>query len=158
MTADSPRTDRPHIPDYGIPKDRKTVLDPEHLEKTLAPLRSYWLSTVRPDGRPHAVPVWGVWVDGMLHFGGGPDTRKARNLAHDPRVVIHSESADLVAIIEGVAERVDDDDRQERIDDAYEEKYGMRHGPVVWAVHPRVAFGWTEFPKTVTRFTWQMES
>ena len=45
----------------------------------------YWISTVRPGGRPHVTPLLGVWVDGALHFCTGPDERKAKNLAHNPR-------------------------------------------------------------------------
>ena len=48
----------------------------------------YWLATVRPDGRPHSVPVLAVWVDGALHLSAGPATRKAQHLAQDPRCVL----------------------------------------------------------------------
>jgi nitroimidazol reductase NimA-like FMN-containing flavoprotein (pyridoxamine 5'-phosphate oxidase superfamily) len=148
-----PRAERPIIPEYGIPEDVDGVLPFSYLDERLAAAHDYWVASVRPDGRPHAVPVWGVWLDGVLFFGGGKRTRKARNLAANPEVVVHTESAAEVAIVEGRAREVSEEDEQRRVDDAYEAKYGMRHGPTVWAVAPRVAFGWTTFPDTVTRWT-----
>jgi nitroimidazol reductase NimA-like FMN-containing flavoprotein (pyridoxamine 5'-phosphate oxidase superfamily) len=44
----------------------------------------YWLSTVRPDGRPHVTPLLGVWLHGSLYFCTGAAERKAKNLAHNP--------------------------------------------------------------------------
>ena len=34
----------------------------------LAEARNYWIVTVRADDRPHAAPVWGVWLDGTVWF------------------------------------------------------------------------------------------
>src|ERR1035441_8333255 len=48
---------------------------------TLAGAELYWLSSVRPDGRPHVTPLLGVWLDGALYFCTGPDERKAKNLS-----------------------------------------------------------------------------
>ncbi|HVF53775.1 MAG TPA: pyridoxamine 5'-phosphate oxidase family protein [Actinomycetota bacterium] len=147
-----PLTERPYIPDYGLPTSTKGLLSFADAIELLAPAMNYWVCTVRPDGRPHAVPVWGVVVDGKVHFGGGPDTRKAKNLKTNPHVVVHSESGDKVVIVEGTVRAVTDDAEQERIDDAYEAKYKMRHGPTVWVVEPVVGFGWTNFVKDATRW------
>ena len=150
-----PRRDRPRIEkSYGVPDDEEGMLPFAHLEETLRDARSYWLSTVRPDGRPHAVPVWGVWVDDAIHFGGGRTTRKARNLAANRSVVLHTESAHVVVILEGVAVEITDTEQQRRIDAAYEAKYGMPHGTPLWRLQPSVAFAWTEYPTTVTRWTY----
>jgi general stress protein 26 len=70
----------------------------------LAPARSYWMVTVSPAGAPHAAPVWGVVVDDDLYVYSERSTVKARNLAADPRVVVHLESAEDVVIVHGVAE------------------------------------------------------
>jgi PPOX class probable F420-dependent enzyme len=70
----------------------------------LAPARSYWLVTVTPAGAPHAAPVWGVVVGDDLYLYSERSTVKARNMAADPRVVVHLESADDVVIVHGVAE------------------------------------------------------
>jgi len=70
---------------------------------------------------------------------------------------VHLESGNEVVIIEGTVEKLTaadaDPDLLRRIDDAYEAKYGMRHGTPVWRLHPTVAFGWTDYPTTVTRWT-----
>src|SRR3712207_3095759 len=107
---------RPEIPEsYGIPRGKEGMLPWSHVGERMAVERNYWLATVRPDGRPHSVPVWGVWVEESLYFGGGRSTRKARNLATNPNVVAHSESGENVVILEGVVEEVTDPALQERI-------------------------------------------
>ena len=147
---------RPEMPEsYGVPKGEEGLLPWGHVGERMAAARNYWLSTVKPDGSPHSVPVWGVWVDETFHFGGGRSTRKARNLALNPNVVAHPESGEDVVIIEGAAEEVTDPSLQERIDDAYEAKYGIRHGTPVWALKPRVVHAWSRFPQDATRWVFQ---
>jgi hypothetical protein len=142
---------RPYIEDsYGIPEDESGMLDWNHVVDRLVPSRNYWLATVTPDGRPHSRPVWGVWLDDHLHFGGGRGTRKAKNLEVNPKVSIHLEDGWDVVIIEGTAIEVLDDDLQTRLDDVYEEKYDMRHGTPVWRVLPDRIFAWTDFPNDTT--------
>lgn len=122
----------------------------------LTAARNYWIGTTRPDGRPHTVPTWGVRVDGVLYHGGAADTRRARNLDVNPHVCVHLESADQVVIVEGAVDKLTehtaDADLLCRIDDAYEAKYGMRHGTPVWALRPHRALAWTEYPTTATRW------
>lgn len=66
--------------------------------------------------------MWGVWVDGTLHVGGGERTRWARNLAADPRLAVHRESGESVVTVEGRADRVDGETADSatitRLDDA----------------------------------------
>jgi nitroimidazol reductase NimA-like FMN-containing flavoprotein (pyridoxamine 5'-phosphate oxidase superfamily) len=136
---------------YGIP-DGDGALDWSFVADRLRDQRTFWLATTRPDGSPHTRPVWGVYVGDTFHCGGGERTRWVRNLAATPSVAVHSESGTEVVILEGRAERVSDDDTQERVDDAYEEKYGVRHGSPVFAVRPERAFAWTDFPTDATRW------
>src|SRR5829696_3476560 len=63
--------------------------------------RNYWLATVRADGTPHAMPVWGVWLDGLFYFDTHPQSQKVRNLRAQPRAVVHLESGSEVVILEG---------------------------------------------------------
>jgi len=70
----------------------------------LAAARTYWLSTTMPGGAPHAAPVWGVVIESTLYLYSERRTRKARNLAADPRLVVHLESGDDVVIVHGTAE------------------------------------------------------
>lgn len=149
-----PQASRPHIPGYGIPASIEGVLPWSHVEERMASSRNYWVGTVRPDGRPHVVPVWGVWVEGTLYFGGGPETRWSRNLAANPQVAVHLESGDDVVIVEGSVEQITDPNHPlaTRIDDAYEAKYAMRHGLPCWVLRPRLAFAWSKFPDNTTRW------
>ncbi len=75
---------------------------------------TFWLSTVRPDGRPHVTPLIAVWHAGALWFATGPEERKARNLAENPSCVLTTGRSDLVegaldVVLEGRAEQVTDD-------------------------------------------------
>jgi PPOX class probable F420-dependent enzyme len=66
-----------------------------------------WLSTVRPDGRPHLVPVWFWWDGATVLIFSKPDSQKVRNLRHNPQVVVALDTADEgedVALFEGRAE------------------------------------------------------
>ena len=60
-----PRSGRPHMPGYGIlgPDGGTGLLPWSWAEERLRDSRNYWLATVRPDGRPHVMPVWAVWDD-----------------------------------------------------------------------------------------------
>jgi hypothetical protein len=146
-------------PGYGVPKSAKGMLPWSHVTDRLQGARNYWVCSTRPDGRPHAVPVWGVWTQGQLYHGGSPLTRKAHNLDANPAVTIHLESGDDVLIMEGTVEKLTeqtiDPERLRRIDDAYEAKYGMRHGLPLWVLHPRKVLAWTDFFKSATR--WELD-
>lgn len=85
-----------HVPD-------DTVSWPE-VAARLAAARSYWLCTTMPSGGPHAAPVWGVVINRTLYLYSERRTVKARNLAADPRVVVHLGSAEDVVIVRGTAE------------------------------------------------------
>lgn len=88
----------------------------------------YWLSTVRPDGRPHVTPLIAVWLDGALSFCTGPSERKAKNLAVNAHCVVATgcnalaEGFDLV--VEGEAVREHEETKLQRVAAAYEAKYG----------------------------------
>jgi hypothetical protein len=132
----------------------------------------FWLSTVRPDGRPHVTPVLAMWVDDALHFSTGPTEQKARNLEHNQRCALTTgcnalnEGIDLV--VEGTAVRLTDQAGLQRVADACESKYGVdwhfdvRDGAfhsgestaLVFAVAPDKALGFSKgaFSQTRWRF------
>jgi uncharacterized pyridoxamine 5'-phosphate oxidase family protein len=88
--------------------------------------KAYWLSTVRPDGRPHVTTVAAVWVDDALHFTTGRTERKAKNLAENARCVITTGTnafEGLDVVVEGEAVLVTDEARLGRLADAYLAKY-----------------------------------
>jgi hypothetical protein len=153
MAARDPTATRPRFaPGYGISQEEDGMLPWSWVTERLEASRNYWIVTAGVESRPHAAPVWGLWLDGAVLFGTSPDSRKGRNLARDPRVVIHLESGDEVVILEGEVDRAPVD---ERTADAYEEKYGLRPpGKELLRLRPRVAYAWIEqdYPKTATRF------
>src|SRR3954451_18864552 len=123
-------------PLYGHPSaDAPAWADVEH---RLAEAQLYWVVTVRGDGRPHAVPICGVWRDGAFFFCTGDAEQKMRNLEHDPHVVVTAGplgaegwgSGKDVAV-EGVATRVEDAGLLRTLADAWTEKY---HGDWRWEV------------------------
>jgi hypothetical protein len=87
----------------------------------------FWLSTVRPDGRPHVTPLIAVWLDGSLCFTTGPTERKAKNLAASPQCILTTgnnrlgDGLDLV--VEGEAARLTGETALQRLVDAFAAKY-----------------------------------
>lgn len=149
-----PYVDRPEMPaGYGLASGRKGLLTWQQVAEQLEQARNYWVCSTRPDGRPHAIPVWGLWLDGRFYFGTDPASRKGRNLAANPAVVVHLESGDDVVIIEGIAERISDDALSERLTALYDAKYAVPATPD-HAVRPQTVLAWQEhdFPNTATRF------
>src|SRR5919204_1141872 len=84
--------------------------------------RTYWLATVRPDGRPHVVPLLGLWLDDAFYFLTGEATRRGRNLAHASHCVMATSSTTLPAldlIVEGTCRKVRDDGMLRRVAEVY---------------------------------------
>jgi hypothetical protein len=81
--------------------------------------KSFWLSTVRPDGRPHVAAVGALWVDDTLYFTSSPRTRKSRDLARNPACVFSVTLPNLDLVIEGTAARVTDPGTLQRLAQAY---------------------------------------
>ena len=81
---------------------------------------------MRPDGRPHVVPVLAVWLDGTLHLSSSPTARNARNLAGSPHCVITVRGTALDLVVEGEATKVGDDATLRRLAEAYASKYQGR--------------------------------
>lgn len=93
------------------------------IDHFLQAFRSIWLSTTRPDGRPHAVPVWYIWDGRHLYFISDRNFQKSRNLAHQPWIVVHAGDGDDVIILEGLIEIVTDHTELEKVDKDYRAKY-----------------------------------
>jgi hypothetical protein len=88
-----PRVSRPYMPGYGIagPTEGSGLLHWSWAAERLTAARNYWVATVWPDGRPHIMPVWGMWDDSTLWFTSSAGSRKVRNLTTDPRCCITTE-------------------------------------------------------------------
>jgi PPOX class probable F420-dependent enzyme len=93
------------------------------IDHFLRAFRSIWISTTRPNGRPHSVPVWYVWDGHNIYFISARSLQKSKNLAHQPWVVVHAGDGDDVIILEGRAEIVTDHAERENVDVAYRTKY-----------------------------------
>jgi hypothetical protein len=132
----------------------------EHqLEAAVSEMDTYFLATVRPDGRPHVAGVGALWVDGKLYFVSGPGTRKSQNLAERAECVISVKLPDLDLVVEGAATKVTDGPTLQRLAERYDAlgwpatvKDGAfiapysapSAGPPPWNLYeftPRVAFG-----------------
>ena len=160
---DEPAVDRPHMPGYGVvdAADGRGLLPWDWAVERLARAHNYFVATVRPDGAPHLIAVWGVWLDGAFYFSTGGRSRKARNLTVEPRCVVSPEGAAESVVVEGLSERVTDAGQLPRLMEAYIAKYGSGFpDPVenpVFAVRPRVVFGFIEheaaFAGSATRWT-----
>ena len=160
-----PVSDRPDMPGYGVlPADQGSGLLPwSEAERRLTVSHDFWCATIGRGGRPHVMPVWGVWLDGRLWFSSGLRSRKARNLAADPRCTMTTDDAQNPVVLEGVAERVTDPDGIARFLDAMNARYdaGMTAeflDPAVngtYAVRPDRAFAITheDFTGSPTRWS-----
>ena len=108
---------------YGIRKDGQGLLDWAWVDGQLARSKNYWVGSTRPDGRPHAMPVWGVWVQDRFCFATDRNSVKGRNLLANPQVVVHVESGDDTVILEGMVVEERDPERLKSMAAAYNAKY-----------------------------------
>ena len=137
----------------------------------------FWLTTVRPDARPHVTPVLAVWLNDTAYFCTGESERKAKNLAHNAQCALttgcNTLSAGFDLVIEGEAVTVSDNVVLRGVADRYEAKYGRRFmapdgtwfglgdairsgNALVYAVAPTTAFGFgkgEQFSQTRWRFS-----
>jgi len=157
-----PVASRPHMPGYGTlgPEEGSGLLPWAWAQERLGAARDYWVATVWPDGRPHVMPVWGVWREGAAWFSSSPSSRKARNLAARPDVVVTTDDPRQPVALEGRAERVTDAAAIERFTAWVNAKYDTEL-PVsfftdnaCFRVAPRRVIGLDEadFPGSPTRW------
>jgi hypothetical protein len=137
--------------------------------------KTYWVTTVRPDGRPHSTTVAAVWLEEAIHFTTGASEVKAKNLIGNRTVLVTTGCSDwegLDIVIEGEAVSVTDPDRLNRLAAAFTEKYddffGMRvvdgrlrgagtdQAPLAFEVRASKAFGFGKAPTfSQTRWLWR---
>jgi PPOX class probable F420-dependent enzyme len=159
----TPRAERPHMPGYGtLPPDQGTGLLPwPWAQDRLTAARNLWVVTLYPDGRPQLSAVWGTWYDGQVLFTCSPTSRKARNLAGDPRATVSTEDASDPVVVEGTAVEVLDPAVLAACADAlnakYPGSYTVPDGPHsgYYLVTPARAYGLRhdDFTGSPTRWT-----
>lgn len=142
--------------EYGIAPSIEGVLPWSWALERLAASRNFWLSTTSPGGAPHSAAVWAIWLREGLYFDTGSDSRKARNLAADPRVVVTTERADEAVILHGRAQPLDAGAFTATADQRYAAKYGEAPPGQRYLVRPTYALGFIEeaaqFGHTATRW------
>lgn len=157
------------MPDgYGV-EQASSFVDWDTIEERLQESLNYWLSTTRPDGRPHVVPRWGVWLDGRFWYDGSPETIHVQNLEVNRSCVLHLESGTNVVIIEGESRRADpiEGELGVRLAGEYARKYGPEYTPTAdaWSddiaggmrhMAPERVLAWSDFPKDLTRYTFSV--
>ena len=161
-----PRATRPHIPGYGIPEDDGGTLPWSWAREQLERALIYWVASVKPDSHAHLMPTWGAWVNDRFYFEGGLQTRRARNIAangwisvgindRNQAVIVEGEAVNIApvedagligALVEGYAKYRESDD--------YDADPANWRDPAggLWELRPTVAFGWSRFPDTTTRW------
>ena len=155
-----PKADRPFAPGYGIvgAEDGKGLLSWAWVARKMDNCRTFWLATIHAgQGRPHVMPVWGVWLDDAFFFSTGRKSRKGQNLAANPACTITNDDGEEAVIVEGLATHAEDASEQERVAIAYEKKYKMdprSMGEPIYRVKPSRVFGFVEktFPQSATRW------
>jgi nitroimidazol reductase NimA-like FMN-containing flavoprotein (pyridoxamine 5'-phosphate oxidase superfamily) len=155
-----PQADRPFAPGYGIAgtNEGKGLLPWAWVARKMNHCRTFWLATIHAThGRPHVMPVWGVWLDDAFFFSTGRKSRKGQNLAANPACTIANDDGEEAVVVEGLATQVEDAAALERIATAYKKKYkmdprGMREP--IFRVKPSRVFGFVErtFPQSATRW------
>jgi hypothetical protein len=144
-------------PGYGTPKK---MLEWDVVRLLLEDAPAYWLATTRADGRPHVVPLDGVWVDDVWWYGGAPETVHIRNVTERPQAVMHLPDPMQPVIVEGVVQRVTlETELAQRLADVSNVKYahyGMENTADTYrkalGLFPDRVLAWTAFPKDATRF------
>ena len=164
MKAPSPRASRPGPAGYFLPADQGGgLLDWGETVARLSSARNYWVASCGPDGRPHSMPVWGIWLDDRFVFSTSPASRKARNLAANPHAVLHLESGAQVIVLECRAAQVGDAADLAAFLRTYNAKYDWNftvrdvENGGVYELRPLKAFAWMgdqgeAFSGTATRW------
>lgn len=160
---------RPSTPGYFRPANEGSgLIEWKSIEDRLASAHNYWVATASKAGRPHAMPVWGVWLGDRFAFSTSPESRKARNLKANPLVVVHLEDGNAVIAIEGRAHEQRDRAKLLAFLDVYNPKYHWNFTPDqvsegVFEVLPERAFAWLggegdAFGGTATRWRFDTAS
>ena len=169
-----PTVERPFMAGYGVPADPAGTLPWTWAQERLADNKNYWVVTASASGRPHAMPVWGVWLtdSDRFWFSCAANARKARNIAENPRCVVTVDDTVECISVEGharVADQTRDRDAVNHAITSYVTKYWddpavhpemetfVRNNLII-EISPEVAFGVIErddeFAQRATRWRW----
>lgn len=162
-----PKITRPKFPE-GYVDNPVSYVDWKWVAAQLTKAKHYWICSVRPDGRPHVVPRWCVYLDGKIYYDGSPETRHARNILKNPNVSLHLESGKQAIILEGISEPAGKPEPElaQRLSEAISAKYaedGYSPEPDQWdegglyVFTPHQCIAWSNFLKDPTKFIFETE-
>jgi hypothetical protein len=162
-----PVASRPYMPGYGLRAagEGTGLLSWSWARERLERSHDYWVATTWPDGRPHVMPVWGVWAEEALWFSSSLGSRKARNLAANPHCVLTTDNAKEPVVLEGDAELERDLPTIESfvawINAKYDTDYSVDFfdpaSNACFRVRPTWAFGLTEGDFTGSPTRWRFD-
>ncbi len=157
---------RPNLGASGPLEYDSAMLSWDFVDSRIREAANYWLASAGNDGRPHAVPVWGSWLDDVFYFVGVG--RKIRNLRANPQAVVHLESGTEVVLIEGRFEEITQPSREllQQVDEEFSRKYGSYRPSEhlkdqskssfppegLFAVHPHLVIAWSGLAGDATRW------
>ncbi len=103
-----PIAERPSMSEYGVDTPEWRPLPWSWAVERLERSRNLWLVTASATGRPHALPVWGVWDDAAPGFAwsNAVTARKTANIAANPQVCVAADSTVECVSVEGRATRL----------------------------------------------------
>jgi hypothetical protein len=115
----------------------------EAVDARLTAATSVLIISTRPDGRPHAAPVWYLWTGSAVYFATRTESVKGKNLGDGAWIVAHFGDADDVLYMDGPVVKVTDTDEQTSVDRDYTAKHldpttGEHYG--IWAVKGNALF------------------
>lgn len=155
-----PVATRPNMDGYGVPQSSEGTLPWQWALDRLTASHNYLLTSVRPDGAPHVMPVWGAWLEGAWYFSTAATSRKSRNLEQNANCVVCNDNVEDAVILEGTAQQLKDEEIPKQAFADYKAKYGWdldpKRGPI-WKVTPKTVFAMPEqqFPEAVTKWVFE---
>jgi Pyridoxamine 5'-phosphate oxidase len=160
----SPRITRPKFPKGYVDKPA-SYLTWDWVAAQLIESKHYWLCSVRPNGHPHVVPRWGVFLDDKFYYDGSPETRHARNIMKNPHITLNLESGSQAIIMEGISGPAGKPSPEfgRKLSEAYKKykEFGYAPGPNSWdegglyVFTPRQCLAWSNFTKDPTKFVFE---
>jgi PPOX class probable F420-dependent enzyme len=85
-----------------------------------------WLATINADGSPHVTGIGALWADDAFWFETGEQTRKARNVARDPRCTLSLATREFDLVVEGDAQQIRDPEIVARMAALWAEEWPCR--------------------------------
>jgi hypothetical protein len=170
MADPQPRVERPDMAGYGVTDDLEGILPWAWAEERLLTCRNFWFVSANGNGRPHSMPIWGIWLPERQRFGlsCAPTARKARNIAANDQVVFTTDNSVECVSVEGRAVPIAGDELTATAE-AWADKYDDGAFPkeemvkffadgAAYEVVPDRAFGIIETPEqfatAATRWVW----